>query len=115
MSTVMPARNYWRQSTRNVKGSISQIAYFCSFRYDASNRQRSRPSPFPNERQCNPKVAESLGTEIIRGQQGCKVTRLTGRADLSIAVQAADAAISQGRLMIKYGFALRKHLHQLVG
>ena len=60
-------------------------------------------------------VAESLGAEIIRGQQGFKLTRLTGRADLPAAVQAADAAISQGKLMIKYGFALRKHLHQLVG
>ena len=109
------AEDSFRPSDFSMKGSVPRIAYFCSFIYDASNWQRSRPAPFPNERPSNPKVAESLGAEIIRGEHGFKLTRLTGRADLPAAVQAADAAISQGKLMIKYGFALRKHLHQLVG
>lgn len=60
-------------------------------------------------------VAEAMGAEIVRGQQGFKLTDSLQRDDLAAAVQAADAAISQGKGMIAYGFRLRKLIHQRVG
>lgn len=56
-------------------------------------------------------VAESMGSEIVRGQRGFKLTRDLERDDLSVAAQAADAALSQGKRMIRYGLALKRKLH----
>jgi hypothetical protein len=60
-------------------------------------------------------VAESMGAEIVRGQKGFKLTKNITRDDLPAALQASDAAISQGKRMIRYGIALRKKLHQIIG
>lgn len=61
-------------------------------------------------------VAESLGAEVVRGQAGFKLTdQLDLRTDISIALQARDAAISQGKKMIRYGFALGRRLHARIG
>lgn len=60
-------------------------------------------------------VAEAMGADVVRGQNGFKLTEQIQRDDLSAAVQAADAAISQGKMMISYGFRLRKLLHRAVG
>ncbi len=56
-------------------------------------------------------VAESMGSAIVRGQRGFKLTADLGRDDLSAAAQAADAALSQGKRMIRYGIALKRKLH----
>lgn len=56
-------------------------------------------------------VAESMGSEIVRGQRGFKLTADLQREDLSAAAQAADAALSQGKRMIRYGLALKRQLH----
>lgn len=60
-------------------------------------------------------VAESMGADIVRGQQGFKLTKNITRDDLPAALQAADAAISQGKRMIKYGFGLKRKLHEVIG
>jgi hypothetical protein len=59
-------------------------------------------------------VAELMGSEIVRGQNGFKLTEHISREDLPVAVQACDAAISQGKRMIRYGFQLKKRLHQFL-
>lgn len=59
-------------------------------------------------------VAELMGSEVVRGQNGFKLTEHISREDLPIAVQACDAAISQGKRMIRYGFHLKKRLHQFL-
>lgn len=56
-------------------------------------------------------VAESMGSAIVRGQRGFKLTQDLTRDDLGHAAQAADAALSQGKRMIRYGLALRRKLH----
>ena len=56
-------------------------------------------------------VAESMGSEIVRGQRGFKLTADLEREDLGIAAQAADAALSQGKRMIRYGLGLKRKLH----
>ncbi len=60
-------------------------------------------------------LAESLGSEIVRGQAGFKLTDSIEREDLAQALQAADAFLSQGKRMIRYALALKKRLHQKVG
>ena len=60
-------------------------------------------------------VAESMGSQIVRGQRGFKLTNDLTRDDLSYAAQAADAALSQGKRMIRYGLALKRKLHLQVG
>jgi hypothetical protein len=57
-------------------------------------------------------VAELMGSEIVRGQNGFKLTDQIGRDDLPAAVQAYQAAISQGKRMMRYGFQLKKRLHE---
>lgn len=59
-------------------------------------------------------VAESMGSEIVRGQKGFKLTSDLGRDDLSAAAQAADAALSQGKRMVRYGLSLKRKLHQRI-
>lgn len=68
-----------------------------------------------SERQVR-ETAESLGAEIVRGQAGFKLTsQIEKRSpDFLVAVQAADAAISQGKKMIRYGLALKRKLHAMV-
>ena len=56
-------------------------------------------------------VAESMGSAIVRGQRGFKLVADLERDDLGAAAQAADAALSQGKRMIRYGFALKRKLH----
>lgn len=56
-------------------------------------------------------VAESMGADVVRGQKGFKLTADLKREDLSAAIQARDAALSQGRRMIRYGLALGAKLH----
>jgi hypothetical protein len=63
-------------------------------------------------------VAESLGADIIRGQSGFKLTAQVNShdpTDLARALQAADAARSQARRMLRYSLNLRRRLHALVG
>jgi len=60
-------------------------------------------------------AAELLGSEIVRGQSGFKLTASITRDDFSSASQASSAAISQGKRMIRYGLALRRRLHAVVG
>ena len=60
-------------------------------------------------------VAESLGTQIVRGQAGFKLTESITRDELPAAIQASDAAISQAKKMYRYGFGLRKKLHEVLG
>lgn len=57
-------------------------------------------------------VAESLGSDVVRGQLGFKLSATLQREDLSVAAQAADAAISQGKRMIRYGLNLKRKLHE---
>jgi hypothetical protein len=52
-----------------------------------------------------------MGSAIVRGQRGFKLTAELQRDDLSAAAQAADAALSQGKRMIRYGLALKRQLH----
>lgn len=59
-------------------------------------------------------VAELMGTEVVRGQQGFKLTEHIGRDDFPDAIQAADAAISQAKRMMRYGFGLKKRLHAII-
>lgn len=59
-------------------------------------------------------VAESLGAEVVRGQRGFALTQQVRREDLSDAIQAADAALSQGKSMIRYGLALKRKLHSIL-
>lgn len=59
-------------------------------------------------------VAESLGADVVRGQLGFKLAATLQREDLSVAAQAADAAISQGKRMIRYGLKLKQRLHQQI-
>ncbi len=59
-------------------------------------------------------VAESLGADVVRGQAGYHLTSSLDRADLLAATQARDAALSQGKRMIRYALALSRRLHALV-
>lgn len=60
-------------------------------------------------------AAEHLGADIVRGQQGYKLTRNLTRDDLAAVQQAADAAISQAKKQEAYGLALLHRIHALVG
>ena len=62
-------------------------------------------------------VAESMGTDIVRGQSGFKLTKQFCREspDLPAAIQAADAAISQGKNQIRYGLGLKRWIHSIIG
>lgn len=66
-----------------------------------------------SERQVR-EAAEALGDDVVRGQQGFKLTALIGREDLECAVAAADAAISQGKIMMRYGLRLKRRIRGLV-
>lgn len=59
-------------------------------------------------------VAELLGADIVRGQKGFKLFSQLTREDLGIAKKAADAAMSQGKRMILYGFKLKQRLHGML-
>lgn len=59
-------------------------------------------------------VAELMGDEVVRGQQGFKLSAGITRDDLPAALQAAQAAISQGKRMIRYGLKLNRKLHALI-
>ncbi|GEM_PF-1851449 len=60
-------------------------------------------------------VAEQMGAEVVRGQKGFKLAADIERDELGVVQQASDAAISQGKRMIRYGIALRNMLHARVG
>ena len=60
-------------------------------------------------------VAESMGSSIVRGQLGFKLTEDLENEDLFHAAQAANAALSQGKRMIIYGLALKRQLHAKLG
>lgn len=60
-------------------------------------------------------VLETLGTEVVRCQAGFKLTDLLDRSEATIAIQGSDAAISQGKKQIRYGLALRRRIHHLIG
>ncbi len=61
-------------------------------------------------------VAEAMGADIVRGQAGFKLTIHIQRdsQDVALAIQARDAAIAQGKRMIRYGVALGRRLHAIV-
>jgi hypothetical protein len=59
-------------------------------------------------------VAESMGSKIVRGQKGFHLTASVPREELGLVVQAADAFISQGKRMIRYGIALKNWLHKQI-
>ena len=67
-----------------------------------------------SERQVR-ETAEALGADVVRGQAGFKLTETIGRNELSLALQSADASISQGKIMIRYGLALKRRLHAILG
>jgi hypothetical protein len=60
-------------------------------------------------------VAESMGASVVRGQNGFKLTADLDRSELGALTQAADAALSQGKRMIRYGLALRRKGHEVLG
>jgi hypothetical protein len=62
-----------------------------------------------------PAVAELLGSDIVRGQRGFKLTEKVTREDLPAVKQAVDAGLSQGKKQIRYALALKRKLHQLIG
>lgn len=57
-------------------------------------------------------LAEAAGDQVVRGQAGFT---LTETADLVEIQHAAEAAISQGKKMIRYGVALRRRAHRRIG
>jgi hypothetical protein len=57
---------------------------------------------------------EALGSEVVRGQRGFKLTCHITRDDLKHATQAADAALSQGKKMIRYALSLKRRLHRVI-
>jgi hypothetical protein len=59
-------------------------------------------------------IAESLGADVVRGQAGYHLTDTLTRDDLPAATQARDAALSQGKRMIRYALALGRRLHALI-
>lgn len=59
-------------------------------------------------------VAELMGSSIVRGQSGFKLTDQITRDDLGSALQAAQAFISQGKRMIKYGVTLKTKIHRVI-
>ena len=59
-------------------------------------------------------AAEELGPDVVRGQHGFKLTEKIQRAELPDLVQASDAALSQGKRMIRYGLALRRRGHEVM-
>ena len=60
-------------------------------------------------------VAEVMGKEVVRGQHGFKLANKITRGEVADVIQAADAAISQGKKMIQAGIAWRRFAHELVG
>jgi len=63
-------------------------------------------------------VAESFGSDIVRGQAGFKLTDQVNRdnpSDLARAMQAADSFASQGNRMLNYSAGLRRRLHAIIG
>jgi hypothetical protein len=60
-------------------------------------------------------VAERAGAQVVRGQLGFKLVAQVTRDDLPVAVEAAQAAIAQGKKMIRYGLRLKRRLHEVVG
>lgn len=57
-------------------------------------------------------VAQSMGADVVRGQLGFNLTSQVKREEIGHAVAAADAFISQGKQMMRYGIALKRRLHQ---
>jgi len=60
-------------------------------------------------------AAEQLGPEIVRCQAGFKLTMDITRDDTALALQGAQAAVSQGKRQIRYGLAVLKRLHSIIG
>ena len=62
-------------------------------------------------------VAESMGTDIVRGQAGFKLTDQIHRdsPDVPLALQACDAFESQGKKNLAYALGLRHRLHIFLG
>lgn len=61
-----------------------------------------------------PAVADLLGTDIIRGQRGFKLTAHLTPDDLPIALESAEHFISRGKNEIRHGIALKKRLHAII-
>jgi len=59
-------------------------------------------------------VADLLGTDIIRGQLGFKLTEQLTSDDLPFALESAEHFISRGKDEIRHGLALKKRLHQMI-
>jgi hypothetical protein len=59
-------------------------------------------------------VADLLGTDIIRGQLGFKLTQQLTRDDMPFALGSAEQFISRGKDEIRHGIALKKRLHQMI-
>lgn len=60
-------------------------------------------------------VADLLGTDIIRGQLGFKLTEQLTSDDLPVAMESAEHFISRGKDEIRHGIALKKRLHSMIG
>jgi hypothetical protein len=56
---------------------------------------------------------EAMGATVVRSQRGFKLTAHVTRDDLPHATQAADAFLSQGKKMIRYALALKRH-HRVI-
>ena len=61
-----------------------------------------------------PAVADLLGTDIIRGQRGFKLTEQLTAEDMPFALQSAEHFISRCKNEIRHGLALKKRLHELI-
>ena len=59
-------------------------------------------------------VADLLGTDIVRGQIGFKLTEKLTSADMKFALESADHFISRGKDEIRHGIALKKRLHAMI-
>ena len=59
-------------------------------------------------------VADLLGTDIIRGQHGFKLTDQLTTDDLPFALESAEHFISRGKDEIRHGIALKKRLHEMI-
>jgi hypothetical protein len=56
-------------------------------------------------------LVEAAGDEIVKGQKGFNHI---SRCPLNEITHAANQAIAQGKLMIKYGLRLRKRAHEVM-
>jgi hypothetical protein len=60
-------------------------------------------------------VAEAIGSQVVRGQEGYKLSELCTRDDLHLVKQSYDAFLSQASKMQAYALSIQKLLHSIEG